>query len=166
MSCVHYLCRECTGSERDLAPCSKPTVGPQGGLVPLPSLSTVEDIQSLICRQLGSTEDGSGCGVLARRVESSGGHDSAGNPGKSEWCCLPGSELFRTRGGQRRWGDQQFLRTFPSPGVLGRAWTLAVQHLSYCFPSTYKLSRVRALELPRVISHVLTAALRPVPAGL
>uniref|UniRef100_A0A286ZV00 Rho/Rac guanine nucleotide exchange factor 18 n=1 Tax=Sus scrofa TaxID=9823 RepID=A0A286ZV00_PIG len=55
----------------------------QGELILKSAMSEIEDIQSLICRQLGSTEDGSGCGVLARRVESSGGHDSAGNPGKN-----------------------------------------------------------------------------------
>ncbi|XP_047633245.1 rho guanine nucleotide exchange factor 18 isoform X4 [Phacochoerus africanus] len=55
----------------------------QGELILKSAMSEIEDIQSLICRQLGSAEDGSGCGVLARRVESSGGHDSAGNPGKN-----------------------------------------------------------------------------------
>uniref|UniRef100_A0A8C3WEC1 Rho/Rac guanine nucleotide exchange factor 18 n=2 Tax=Catagonus wagneri TaxID=51154 RepID=A0A8C3WEC1_9CETA len=59
----------------------------QGDLILKSAMSEIEDIQSLICRRLGSTdgltEDGGSCGVPAQRVESSGGHDGAGGPGKN-----------------------------------------------------------------------------------
>lgn len=52
--------------------------------------STVEDLQSLICKQLGSTncqtEDGGSSMGLRRRAGTSGGYDSASGPSKSEWC--------------------------------------------------------------------------------
>lgn len=57
------------------------------------SPSTVEDIQSLICRWLGSTnsqaEDGSASTGLCQRTETFGCYNSASGPGKSEWCFLP-----------------------------------------------------------------------------
>uniref|UniRef100_A0A8C9BPT0 Rho/Rac guanine nucleotide exchange factor 18 n=1 Tax=Phocoena sinus TaxID=42100 RepID=A0A8C9BPT0_PHOSS len=59
---------------------------------PPENLQGIEDIQSLICRRLGSTngqvDDGGGFSSPARRVEASGGYDSAGSLGKSEWRCL------------------------------------------------------------------------------
>lgn len=59
----------------------------------LPSPSAVEDIQTLICRQLGSTnsqvEDGGGSAGLPRRAETFGGYDTVSSPGKSEWFRVP-----------------------------------------------------------------------------
>uniref|UniRef100_A0A8C9E1Z9 Rho/Rac guanine nucleotide exchange factor 18 n=1 Tax=Phocoena sinus TaxID=42100 RepID=A0A8C9E1Z9_PHOSS len=53
---------------------------------PPENLQGIEDIQSLICRRLGSTngqvDDGGGFSSPARRVEASGGYDSAGSLGK------------------------------------------------------------------------------------
>lgn len=54
-----------------------------------PSPSTVGDIQSLICRQLGSAngqaEDEGASAGLRRRAETFGGCDTVSSPGKSEW---------------------------------------------------------------------------------
>lgn len=57
------------------------------------SPSTVEDIQSLLCRRRGGTrgqaEDGGGSAGLHQRAEALGGSDGTCDPGKSEWCLLP-----------------------------------------------------------------------------
>ncbi|XP_057396474.1 rho guanine nucleotide exchange factor 18 isoform X3 [Balaenoptera acutorostrata] len=59
----------------------------QGELILKSAMSEIEDIQSLICRRLGSAngqvDDGGGSSAPARRVEASGGYDSAGSPGKN-----------------------------------------------------------------------------------
>ncbi|XP_070478885.1 rho guanine nucleotide exchange factor 18 isoform X1 [Equus przewalskii] len=59
----------------------------QGELILKSAVSEIEDIQSLICRQLGSTngqaEDGGSSTALPRRAETFGGYDSTSSPGKS-----------------------------------------------------------------------------------
>ncbi|KAJ8792988.1 hypothetical protein J1605_003956 [Eschrichtius robustus] len=59
----------------------------QGELILKSAMSEIEDIQSLICRRLGSAngqvDDGGGSSAPARRVEASGGYDSASSPGKN-----------------------------------------------------------------------------------
>eukprot|EP00069_Balaena_mysticetus_P005133 bmy_17834T0 len=59
----------------------------QGELILKSAMSEIEDIQSLICRRLGSAngqvDDGGGSSAPARRVEASGGYDSAGSPSKN-----------------------------------------------------------------------------------
>uniref|UniRef100_A0A673VEG0 Rho guanine nucleotide exchange factor 18 n=1 Tax=Suricata suricatta TaxID=37032 RepID=A0A673VEG0_SURSU len=64
-----------------------PSETAQGGLILKSAMSEIEDIQSLICRRLGSAngqaEDGAGPG-LPRRAETFGGYDTVSSPGKSD----------------------------------------------------------------------------------
>lgn len=63
-------------------------------------------------------------------MEAYGGYDSAGSLGKSEWRhLLSGLGLLGTPGGRRVQEDVQFLKTFPSQSILGKAQAFAVQHL-------------------------------------
>ncbi|ELK08105.1 Rho guanine nucleotide exchange factor 18 [Pteropus alecto] len=59
----------------------------QGELILKSAMTEIEDIQSLICRRLGSTDsqagDGGGSTGLRHRAETFGGHDSASVPGKN-----------------------------------------------------------------------------------
>lgn len=111
----------------------------------LPSPSTVEDIQNLLCRQLasanGQAEDGGGSAGLPRRADTFGGCDTVGSPGKSEW------------------GFSRQLGMFPlqSRGI-------------YCWLSLlllplndYKPPVVRFWNLQGVVGHAPTAARRPAP---
>ncbi|XP_029772382.1 rho guanine nucleotide exchange factor 18 [Suricata suricatta] len=63
-----------------------PSETAQGGLILKSAMSEIEDIQSLICRRLGSAngqaEDGAGPG-LPRRAETFGGYDTVSSPGKN-----------------------------------------------------------------------------------
>uniref|UniRef100_A0A452RY24 Rho/Rac guanine nucleotide exchange factor 18 n=1 Tax=Ursus americanus TaxID=9643 RepID=A0A452RY24_URSAM len=59
----------------------------QGELILKSAMSEIEDIQTLICRQLGSAngqaEDGGGSAGLPRRAETFGGYDAVSSPGKN-----------------------------------------------------------------------------------
>ncbi|XP_045845580.1 rho guanine nucleotide exchange factor 18 isoform X3 [Meles meles] len=59
----------------------------QGELILKSAMSEIEDIQTLLCRQLGSgnsqVEDGGGSAGLPRRAETFGGYDTVSSPGKS-----------------------------------------------------------------------------------
>ncbi|XP_023380592.1 rho guanine nucleotide exchange factor 18 [Pteropus vampyrus] len=59
----------------------------QGELILKSAMTEIEDIQSLICRRLGSTDsqagDGGGSTGLRHRAETLGGYDSASGPGKN-----------------------------------------------------------------------------------
>uniref|UniRef100_A0A8C7BVV6 Rho/Rac guanine nucleotide exchange factor 18 n=1 Tax=Neovison vison TaxID=452646 RepID=A0A8C7BVV6_NEOVI len=59
----------------------------QGELILKSAMSEIEDIQTLICRQLGSAnsqvEDGGGSAGLPRRAETFGGYDTVSSPGKN-----------------------------------------------------------------------------------
>ncbi|XP_033256826.1 rho guanine nucleotide exchange factor 18 isoform X2 [Orcinus orca] len=89
---IYLEMAEMSGLE-DLAPArllfrgGDPPENLQGELILKSAMSEIEDIQSLICRRLGSTngqvDDGGGSLSPARRVEASGGYDSAGSPGKN-----------------------------------------------------------------------------------
>lgn len=65
----------------------EPSENLQGELILKLAMTEIEDIQSLICRRLGSSnslaEDSSGSGSLRRRAGTVGGYDSASGPGKS-----------------------------------------------------------------------------------
>ncbi|XP_004443568.2 PREDICTED: rho guanine nucleotide exchange factor 18 [Ceratotherium simum simum] len=64
-----------------------PSENLQGELILRSAMSAIEDIQSLICRRLGSAsgqvEDGGGSTPLPRRAETFGGYDSTSSPGRS-----------------------------------------------------------------------------------
>ncbi|XP_025718893.1 rho guanine nucleotide exchange factor 18 isoform X1 [Callorhinus ursinus] len=59
----------------------------QGELILKSAMSEIEDIQTLICRQLGSANgqvvDGGGSAGLPRRAETFGGYDTVSSPGKN-----------------------------------------------------------------------------------
>lgn len=65
----------------------EPSENLQGELILKLAMTEIEDIQSLICRRLGSSnslaEDSSSSGSLRRRAGTVGGYDSASGPGKS-----------------------------------------------------------------------------------
>nr|XP_058918591.1 rho guanine nucleotide exchange factor 18 isoform X3 [Kogia breviceps] len=89
---IYLEMAEMSGLE-DLAPArllfrgGEPPENLQGELILKSAMSEIEDIQSLICRQLGSAngqvDDGGGSLSPARRVEASGGYDSASSPSKN-----------------------------------------------------------------------------------
>ncbi|XP_058394039.1 rho guanine nucleotide exchange factor 18 isoform X2 [Diceros bicornis minor] len=64
-----------------------PSENLQGELILRSAMSAIEDIQSLICRRLGSAsgqaEDGGGSTPLPRRAETFGGYDSTSSLGRS-----------------------------------------------------------------------------------
>lgn len=54
-----------------------------GELILKSAMSEIEDIQNLICRQLGQAEDGGGSAGLPQWAETFGGYDSGSSTGKS-----------------------------------------------------------------------------------
>lgn len=153
-----------------------PTAWFHRGTQLLSSPSTVEDIQSLICRQLGSTngqaEDGGSSTALPRRAETFGGYDSTSSPGKSEWWHLSpwGWGFSGPQGRSSAAGGCAVSGTFPSHSILGKAQAFAVWHLCYCCPSTvYKLSMIGVLEPSRCCQSCPNSSTQtspPVPTGL
>lgn len=127
------------------------------------SFSVVEDIQSLICRRLGSTTSQAGDGGptgLHCRAETFGGYDSASGPGRSEWCPHLGRDF---------WGGSTAGGSVPPDFPLhhpGQSQAFAIWHPSCCFPSTSVNSSWSGFwNLPSA-GHVLTAAPRPALADI
>ncbi|KAG8519263.1 Rho guanine nucleotide exchange factor 18, partial [Galemys pyrenaicus] len=102
---------------RLLLRCGEPPEAWHGQLILKSAVSELEDIQSLVCRRLGSAngqvDDGGGVAAQPRRAETFGGYDSVSSPGKS------GSFKKKTHGADPRPRDRQSPASSPDPELGG-----------------------------------------------